>query len=143
FPTHFSLYRSFEEEFLGLNSSGLKEAYERLRNGDLNHTIAYMDSVANSGIEEPTDPEVWWETSADALDSLRDYHTGLMSEIQTIVAKVSERESVNLRNVTIYLMLLALIVITILFWVTRSIVRQIRSLQEVAHEIAQGETDIT
>lgn len=142
FSARFNLYQSFEKELIELDNRDISTQYQAIKKGDLSKVTSYLSRVAKLGTQYRVDPEEWWNTSANALDTLKNFHTNLMLKIQQEVDNLALRQNTNLQRLTIYLILLILIVLLTLIWVSSSLVRQVRALQSVAHEIAQGETNI-
>ena len=142
FSTRYNQYQSFEKELLNIQNDTLSKHYLDLKPGSLDKILRYLGRIAERGTVLSIDPENWWETSEEAMDILSGFHKSLMLQIQDKVNKLTSTQEATLTRITTYLIALILLVLILLTWVSTSIVKQIRILQDVAHEIAQGETDI-
>lgn len=144
FQKNYSLFKSFEYELLTNGDKEIVNNYNKLRESPiLNPTLSFFDTTIKANkIDNSTDAEEWWRTSAAGMDALKNMHQSILNDIQTNTLQIYQKSIEEQRTLFIALILIALLISVIVFFAIKSTTEQINKLKKEAYRIALGETGI-
>ena len=140
----YSIYQSYEKEFLAKASSSSLEEYKKIRmNTELSPTMNYITKVFQKfSFDSLYDAEDWWKTSGEGTDRLKDFQQDLLRRVQTRMNKVYKDE-LSSKQLTLILLIIALVFLFVtMFYTTHIITQMLKGLNEAAQKIAAGFTGI-
>jgi PAS domain S-box-containing protein len=138
------IYKSYETEFLAKASPSAIEEYNNIRNKTaLKPTIDYINRVFQKfSFDSLYDAEEWWKISSEGTDQLKRFQQDLMRRVRITVETIYKNEVAS-RDLTLILLVTALIIVLIVMAYTTHVISQmLRGLNEAAEKIATGKVGV-